>query len=268
MRIPVPIVLALCLAVVAGTWWHGTRQHDFLTPPPDRKKAEADAAPAAGNPPASLDAHLDLTRSEPGKLSALADAMEDQGDYQQAMLAHERIIDSTQAEPRQLAISMRAIRRLRDHVPPWNPLPDDAMPLTLNVGTSSETADRIAQTIERIADEITKASGGILHVQPAIHRGPNPPVGAMPAPVAIWLTGTNADASTPVLSFTLNAEDEPLPVVTLTVLKILREALSRHSQIRIPIAVATPDDPTGPLFTHVTRLAWMNLGKLVSPPEP
>lgn len=32
-RVPLPIVLLLCIAVVAGVWWHGTRDYDFLTPP-------------------------------------------------------------------------------------------------------------------------------------------------------------------------------------------------------------------------------------------
>jgi hypothetical protein len=32
-------VLLLCLAVVTGLWWHGSRHADFLTPPPETKLA-------------------------------------------------------------------------------------------------------------------------------------------------------------------------------------------------------------------------------------
>ena len=32
-RIPIPLVILLCLAVVGGIWWHGTKDYDFLKPP-------------------------------------------------------------------------------------------------------------------------------------------------------------------------------------------------------------------------------------------
>ncbi len=33
MRIPIPLVILLALAVIGGVWWMNTRQMDFLTPP-------------------------------------------------------------------------------------------------------------------------------------------------------------------------------------------------------------------------------------------
>lgn len=299
MRIPVPIVLALCLAVVVGTWWYWTRHHDFLTPPPDcLATAEGEARhpaisgeadlppdgqpdPPPDLPPAAaaqagestgdqpgLNAYLELARQEPGSLPGLAAALEEQGDHQRALLAHERVIDSTQPAPGQLAVSLQASRRLREQVPPWNPMPEMALQLTLHAGTSQQNAERIAPAIENLAAEITRASAGILRVQPVIHRSPSPPPGELPPPVAVWLTGTSQDTTTPVISLTLDADENPRPVVTLTLLKILRSMFSGDSQPHIPIAIATADDPAAPLFTHVTRRVWSEIGKRLTPPGP
>jgi len=32
-RVPLPLVILLCIAVVGIIWWHGTKNYDFLTPP-------------------------------------------------------------------------------------------------------------------------------------------------------------------------------------------------------------------------------------------
>ena len=40
MRVPIPVVILLILAVVAGLWWHGTKDKDFVTPPSARKLVE------------------------------------------------------------------------------------------------------------------------------------------------------------------------------------------------------------------------------------
>lgn len=291
MRIPVPIVLALCLAVVVGTWWYWTRHHDFLTPlsdwpttgggdarrpaisgepdvPPDPQPAAgAQAGKSAGNQP-GLDAYHETARQEPGSLPGLAAALEEQGDYQRALLAHERVIDSTLPAPGQLAASLQATRRLREQVPPWNSMPETALQLTLHAGTSQQIAERIAPAIERLAAEITRASAGILRVQPLIHRSPTPPPGGLPPPVAVWLTGVNDKASTPAISLTLKKDEDPMPVLTLTLLQILRSMFSGDSDPRIPIAIATIDDPAAPLFTHVTRRAWSETGRRLTTSYP
>jgi hypothetical protein len=32
-RVPLPLVILLCLAIPGGIWWHGTKDYDFLKPP-------------------------------------------------------------------------------------------------------------------------------------------------------------------------------------------------------------------------------------------
>jgi hypothetical protein len=46
------VVLLLCACVIGGVWWHGTRSHDFLTPPPESKLAAIHAKAGSSPPPA------------------------------------------------------------------------------------------------------------------------------------------------------------------------------------------------------------------------
>ena len=40
VRVPIPVVIFLVVAVVTGVWWSGTRDVDFTTPPSDEKLKE------------------------------------------------------------------------------------------------------------------------------------------------------------------------------------------------------------------------------------
>jgi hypothetical protein len=211
-------------------------------------------------PPELAEYHA-LAMGNPDDLPGLATKLEEDGKIQRALLAHERIIDSTRATPQRLASSVQDVRRLRALLPPWNPDPEKSLPLTLHAGTAGQNADRIAPIIEKFAAEISAASAGIVRVLATVHRGNDPVVGSLPPPVAIWLSGGDDANATPLLSFTLAEDEDPQAVIFETLLKILRGEAARDAS---PQHIPAFDSPE---FDHITRLVWEKIGLRLNPPK-
>ncbi len=290
VRVPIPIVVVLCLIVIGGGWWWWTRGRDFLAPPSegtlsriraeissrtandDGSVMEIDPAPTADPRPAPapprLAEYLELARDAPGKLVELAADLEAQGDFQRALLAHERMIDSTTVTGDALASPLQAVRRLRAKVPQWNARPEGALVITLHAGTGEDNAARIEPVIGRLAAEMSRTSSGILSVRPRIHLGPARTHGDLPPPVAIWLGGAgDSSPTTLVRSLTMGGDDDPETEIALTILEILTDHLSQQQpSLRIPPHAAA-DDSGGMFAERITRLAWEMAGSTLNSPD-
>ena len=272
VRAPLSLVLLLCLAVVGGTWWYGTRDYDFLTPPADlpaiKPAPEEDSdqmeEPNAPEPPA-LDEYRASARTSPQSLAESAASMEARGDQLRALLYHERILDSVDSSPDQIAASASAVLRLRAEAAEWNIDPNEALPLTLHIGTGETHAEQIAPIVLDLAERMTMASSGIVMVRPRIHRGSDLPTAVDSPPVAVWMTGRDESSEgTAVLSFTIGKDEEALAVMSGTVLRLMRTHIAGCSDLKIP-ASGTDQNPS--TFTsHVTRLVWQKLGKALNEP--
>ncbi len=300
MRIPIPVVVLLCLGVISGVWWHGTRSYDFLTPPPESKLAAIREKVAASVPPAD---HRDDTtevstatspeqpqeiihpgdfnkpptlaefRPEAWKgaaaLAGLAAQLEEAGQPQRALLAWERILDSAPPDPEQTRTAIAAIKRLRSGLSDWNADPQTVIAITLHAGTGKSTAAMIEPLLAEIADELSKASSGILKISAKVTSGSDIPNSFGPPPVALWFAGSLDDSrSTEVLSFTA-ATTENLRADTLeTLCQLLRGYLGRTAVLTVPEAISEDGQATKPCPWLVTRLAWLELGtRLNRPPS-
>lgn len=290
MRVPIPIVVILCLVAISGTWWWWTHDRDFLRPPSNealmRIRAEI-ASPGAGNTakpqhnipapvspprpapaPPRLAEFAEIARESPGKLPTLAAGQESRGDFQRALLAHERIVDSTKVTGDALASSLQAMRRLRAKLPLWNARPDGARVLILHAGTAENNAARIEPVIARLAAEISHASHGILSVHPLIHRGPTRVNGDPPPPVAVWIGGAAPNSpTTPVRAITLKGEDVQSAEIARACFELIAGDLANKSRLRVPLSDAT-DDAAIPFADRVTRLAWETIGSSLNAPAP
>lgn len=302
MRIPLPIVIALAVAVVGGVWWHGTRHHDFLQvppasrlemaraqaalPPPSMDHPADDAPMPAGTvqpveplsePPASPDnpstpQTLALYRKETfanaEDLLELSANLETKGKLQYALLAAERVIDSSEPDEDQLRAAIDAIRRLRPQVPNWNAETGVSLSVTLHAGTGKSTAPQLEPLLRELAIGIERASAGILKVTTSIAPGRDIPQTIGPPPVAIWLAGpADGKPSTEVLSFTLDSRETLRVDLADTLLQLLRGYLGRTALLRIPDHEPENTHPPDRLQTHVTRLAWQELGHRLNTPN-
>lgn len=304
MRVPIPVVLFLVLAVVGGVWWTQTRDYDFMTPPSEARLEEIrvdveSSFPQAGQPddaisvpvaapeppppplkvkPAfelgdvsskpELDAYLNRAARGPDHLDELATRLEAAGYFQRALLAWERVLDQSDPNEEQVAEAVSATRRLRPTLPNWNTDPAAALPITLQAGTGRSVAKRLSPVLDEVARELELASSGIVTVSPSVAAGRDLP-GTTPSPIAIWLAGPdNKSSSTEVLSFTIKNPDTLREDVLRTVYILLRGQLERAKNLTPPAALAEGEDPREALEFRVTRRAWKEFANaLDSPPK-
>lgn len=302
MRIPIPVVILLCLAVVGGFWWNGTQGADFLTPPSEEKLELIRARVAASMPPAdhletplpspaspppppkfeevkpapSVDAgdlnapptlaeYKDLAEKGASHYTELAVMLEVEGQFQRALLAWERVLDFGSPNPAQATAAIASIKRLRPTLPDWNPQPATGIPIVLQAGTGSKTVKVLEPLLAACARDLEKSSSGILRVTSKITPGKNSKrSSAKPAPIAIWLTGLAKNSqSTEVLSFTFENPDSLPEELRKTAFELVRSHLAAHA-VRKILPISPDGSAEDALNSHITRLDWQKLGSALN----
>lgn len=285
VRIPIPIVILLAIAVVGGVWWLGTRHYDFLNPPPASPLEIIQAQTAAQAPEQEVTAPLEtppttavetntpptlsLYREGPSvnakDLLELSGTLETKGETQRALLAAERVMDSTQPDEDQQRAAISAIRRLRPQVPAWNAESATAIPITLHAGTGQSTAILLEPLVREIAGEIERASSGILKVTTNVAPGRDIAADIGPPIVAVWFAaGAN---STEVLTFTALSPETLREDLAGSLLQLLRSHIANKTFLRIPESELDDTQPVARFQTHVTRLVWLELGSRLNPAD-
>jgi hypothetical protein len=304
VRVPIPVVLFLALAVVGGVWWGKTRDYDFMTPPSEarleeiRQELESSfpegdqpedaisvpvSVPEPPPPPVKvepafdlgdpmskpeLDAYADRARLGAKHFVELAKRLEAAGYFQRALLAWERVLDQSKADEKQVSAAISGIRRLRPTLPDWNTEPAAALPITLQAGTGRSVAKRLTPVLEEVARELEHASSGIVTVKPSVAAGRDLP-GKTPSPIAIWLAGPDKKSpSTEVLSFTNQTPETLREEVLKTVFVLLRGQLERGPDFTAPAALAEGEDPRDALEFRVTRRGWKEFADSLNAPPP
>lgn len=308
VRVPPLAVIPLCLLTVAGMWWHGTRHQDFLTPPaPNRLDAvrtaiqkslqESNVTHVSANitstrrhdpipppevlepkPPINLgdlktepliDEYADLVGKGSAHLIDMAVLLETEGEFQRALLAWERVLDSGKPEPTQVVAAVQAIKRLRPTLPEWNADPSKRIAIVLHAGTGRRMSTSLKPALETVAKEIEKASSGILQVGTKITVGKESRRTTNPTPVALWLAGTAAKSrSTEVLSFTVSANKPLADELLKTAFQVIRGFAGRGIQRNPPPGLTEGETAPEALANHITRMLWRDLGvQLNHPPE-
>ncbi|MEI7927391.1 MAG: hypothetical protein WCH40_02495 [Verrucomicrobiales bacterium] len=305
MRAPLPIVFLLTIAVVAVTWWQGTRGLDFLTPPGEEKLALArlqaakigsvsspNDLPALSNsqggqasePDASTEPEIKLGSLEtaPGleayavdsqqgadHLVKLATALEAKGSFQRALLAWERVIDLGKAEVATRQTAFSAVKRLRPTLPTWNIDPEGAIPLVLHAGTGPATAPGLKPLLEEAARLLGQASDGVIAATPDLAIGKKAVDATGPAPVAIWLSGpANDTRSSEVFSFTVSGPATLRDQLLRTLYLLVSSQLKSKIAYTPPLPLEPADEPVEALATRVTRLCWREMATGLNLPLP
>ncbi len=304
MRVPIPVVILLILAVVAGLWWHGTKDKDFVTPPSARELEEIrtrvessfpqtekvdDAIsepvvpveppkPVVVEPPkpeidlGDLETAPVLTqygeRSPQGapQLMELAAALEEKGQFQRALLAWERVIDMTKPDEAQAKAAHAAIRRLRPTLPDWNTDPAKKIQITLHAGTGRKMAKPLAPALEQAARDLEKAAAGMIKVTTEVTAGKSNAKG--PTPVALWLAGPGKKTSaTEVLSFTVETPEALHPEAMKTIFRLVSGFLGKSTAYTPPAALAEQENPQDALTFRISRLCWNEFAASLNLPQ-
>ncbi len=308
MRVPLPIAIILSLIVIGVVWWRGTAGIDFLTPPSDaelaaiRNRVEMslpqanlrdDAISVPDTPPPlpepvviekppepeidlgdlssapGLSAYAEFGEKGSSYLIELASLLESEGQFQRALLAWERVLDSTDADPAQAAAAMAAARRLRPTLPDWNVDPQGAVSITLHAGTGKKLAASLEPILAQVAKDIGRASSGILAVEISVASGTSSLDEDGPTPVAMWISGTGeGSSSTDVLSFTVKDLETVEPEVMRTVILLVRNHFEKSRTLTAPTVPPRDEPARTALELRVTRLSWQSFGRALGPPAP
>jgi len=307
VRVPLPIVLLLVCAVIGGLWWIRTKDMDFMTPSgdigklPDYVTRSYDSDPDAGLPdPVSRTANVGDTALVPipgpknstlefGDLAAapglteysehvpkgaaflirLAAMLESQGEMQRALLAWERVIDSTEATPAELEEAGDALERLGPNLPQWNIDPEGDLDILLQFGstrTIDETFSRVAQDV---ADFLRESSSDIVAVVPRITTSQFPDAPAR-SPIALYFTGPlGADSAQSNVRSVNPPPDDPAAIrrdILQQVYVLVQGHIATLESIRIPQPPTHPEEPERDFRRRLTRLHWQTFAdSLVRP---
>ncbi len=301
VRIPIPVVILLVLAVIGGIWWRNTHAMDFITPPsetrleqirtevrasfPKEKKIlvelpipkKPEPAPLVEPPKPSIDlGDLAATpklqdygeRSPRGAshLMELARVLEGNGEFQRALLAWERVLDLTKPDDAQVATALSAVRRLRPTLPDWNTKPDAAINVTLHAGTGRKLAKTLIPILEETARDLEKASVGIIKMKSQVTIGKTSAREA--TPIALWFAGPGKKpVSTEVLSFTVGKPEALREEVMKTAYQLIRTHLARTTAYTPPTTPAKEESFHDALRTRITRLSWSELATGLNLPQ-
>jgi hypothetical protein len=193
----------------------------------------------------------------------LAHELEKKGAQQRALLAWERVLDTTEPSEDEVQLASQAIKRLSAQLLPWNPDPTSDLTITLHAGATLKESKLLEEALQTTADVISEASGFILKVKTKTSIGKGKPLETPRIPIALWFTrsGTkagSATAETPPLSF---LADPSLEGMLTSQCQAAVYALMRSHLTKATSYSNLPEYPAGVkpdelLKHHVTRLMW------------
>lgn len=195
----------------------------------------------------------------PERLFELSSTLRTRGQFQRALLAFERVIDTAKADSKALAEAAKGIVALSPTLPRWNIDPTTEIPLTLHLGTAQLAGESLKAAALQVATSIRKSSGDQLDIMPKIASSSSEEA-SPESPVALWIsTGGKDPASSAVITFRATDELEAATdEISLAVFQAVRGHLKKLGYPLPPPIQATGRDL---LSIHITRLMWRDLAQ-------
>ncbi len=211
----------------------------------------------------SLSEYGILQDKGPVYMSRFAAYLESLGHKKHALLAWERVIDTTIPDDEQRERALISIQRLKSTLPPWSSKPNGNIPLTLHVGASIDNPVILEKALAATAAIVIKASGGLIHADTKISLGKKPSNQRLSLPMALWLSRPAASiegelAETVPTSFVANSEDKAALIQKLqaAIYQVVRMNLAKKTGFTELPELPTDSVPKSLLQTHITRLMW------------
>lgn len=231
---------------------------DKTSPPKIKEITRAELGDLAASP--GLNAYRDFALSEEAdRLFELSSTLRARGEFQRALLAFERIIDTNKADPKAQTEAAQGISALLKNLPSWNVDPNNEVILNLHLGTARKPSDLLKKALLEVALLIRKSSGDQLDIIPTINSSDNPDA-PEDSPVALWLSTTSDEpASSAVITLRLSKDEaDYLPEISLAVFKAIRSHMSQRGYPPIPKAL---EDGQDYLSQQITRLMWRDFAQ-------
>ena len=215
-----------------------------------------------------------LSNQDAALLARLANHLESSSHTQHALLAWERIIDTSNPTMQQRLDTAKAIKRLKTVLPPWNSDPANEISIILHAGANLQETDDLEKALENSAELISQASGNILHVRKKTSFGKIRNPKTTVTPVAIWFSRPGESDQEPMvetipISFMVNSMEPELfaEQTAAGVYSLLRSHLNEKTGFTpLPEISQLPEDttPNELLTQHITRLMWREFANSIS----
>jgi len=287
--VPKKIAIPLLILFPIVIWILGTRKYNFMEPkplsaeeirpdfaaPPNRELVKSlspfgDPPPEVPTPtiprielgdnfvsPSLSEYQADSHLGAPSLLQ-LGEELLAKEDQVRALLAYERILDSTPTGGKGATQAETAITKIKTKLPPWNP--DPATRLALQVHLSSARDPSEFEAIASVITEISNSSSGHLcETQCVVETSPAPSQELPSLPIAIWITVPGEDPGKPSLSAVtiVPGPDENLDEKILQGLyRLLTTRAKMVGGLTPPSPLLRGEKATDSILFRITRLTW------------
>lgn len=195
-------------------------------------------------------------QNTPDRLFQLSSTLRARGQFQRALLAFERVLDTTQAGPESLAEAAKGIDALSPTLPRWNIDPTSEISLTLNIGSTRPASDSLKKAALELATLIRKSSSDQLEIIPKISTNGEKDA-PEDSPIAIWLgTGGKDPATTSVV--TLKPSEEETAAINEISLAVFQSVRSHLAKLGYPLPPPLRATGSELISTYITRLMWQD----------
>lgn len=290
--VPLKVVIPLLLLIPLTVWFIGTRKYNFMearnipenelrpefaspvnhgivdllnSPQEPSPKEDAPTMPviAVGDFQTSPALNEYQAESELGALALmnLAQRLQAAGQVQRALLAYERVLDSTPTGTSTQLEAETALADLKEIIPIWNPDPEAAIPLQLHLNTA-RTPESLTGTITTLTELIRVGSGNQAQPEFRITSSPLPNQQLPSLPLAIWLTIPGEDPEKPslaIVTVTPQSDEELDSSLTHGVYRLLSKRIESIALLTPPPVLLQGEDPENAIVNKITRLAWQQI---------
>lgn len=199
-------------------------------------------------------------------LFALSSTLQARGDFQRALIALERIIDTCKGvTPEELKQASADIASLSPTLPQWNVDPMSETELVLHFKTTKKTSEVVKEAALEIATLIRKHSGDQLEITPRIETSNSPQNTSAPT-ITVWLSSPERTQGQTAFSPVPPAEQNLTPALIRSTFQSVRGHL-----VNLGYPFSDQPDQTDPkelLTRHITRLMWHDLAKALTAERP
>ena len=303
---PVPIVVLIAVVFVGLVWWLRTRTMNFMTPtgatrplpefmtePFEDPTDEGDLAgtvnplpppePRVPDEPPPPPVEFGDLEAAPGLaeysehaskgaiyLIRLAGELESRGQFQRALLAWERVLDTCKPPTAERTQAENAIARIRPTLPRWNVDPEGEVELLLQLGTARGEEEVLEEAAQEVARTLRKDSDDTLRLTPRLTTSETRAEGG-PSPIAIYFSGSGAAEENQSNLLSTNPPGNELEdlqrAMLATCYRLIRRSVAASGTLEPPAALDEEADPAEEFLRKITRLHWQRFAEaLASPP--
>ncbi len=214
----------------------------------------------------ALDEYRAAGNKGPDYLNLLASQLTEASYGERALLAYERILDSSVVDAIKQDAAISKIQSIRTYIPNWVVDPSESTELTLNIEVTKDKTKATEAAMKQITEVMNQASSGLLSISTKLHTKKTTTDEAA-ATLGIWLSHSK-DLKKPaqVFSAKFDSENTNVSLKRITY-SMLRHHFSNKTTFQPLPELQENADPQLLISCGITRLLWSELPKTLAVSE-